>query len=184
MAFLRFRTYSPGDTRYLFPLYPVLFLSIALLADHVLAWSGRLRAVGVGLLAAALLAHGIHQFQSRNAFASESMAQHPVEQIQEIIQQFRSAGVELVYSTNYWHSNQYTYFSRLDPVFMVPGEVTLRHPRGVELAKTVERAGLLSGIDEQALPEIEINGARWRVSPLGQVGSRRLSVIQRLASSP
>lgn len=178
LAFCRIHTYTTGPTRYLLPLLPALLVGLGLLADELL----RHRRRALAALGALLLAfHLGDAMAGRRAAIAELRPAETEAREREIVRRFREADVPLVVSDDYWHSNQYSVLSRLEPPFVSAEAVALRPPEGVRRLASSPGAGLLLGREEKiGAPVAFRDGGSWKIrAALGQVGDRFLYVADR-----
>jgi hypothetical protein len=174
-ALIRMRTYSAGDVRYLMPIYPVLIFGLAWLFDFAsrqvqpqIRWGLR------SVLAAGLISHGWLQLENHQTLVSRALGTQVLENAYRVIQEFRQHGIDFVISNDYWHSNQYMYFSEGHPVFMAPPIQHLTHPEAVRLAGVVHEAGYLASATDSVPAELNSLSRNWRVERLATIGDRSL----------
>ncbi|MGE4232978.1 MAG: hypothetical protein AB7F43_06590 [Bacteriovoracia bacterium] len=193
-AYLRVKTYvaDVAPARYLFPLFPVLIISIGLFVERSLKKRGWLMFTCVFLLAG----HAYHHVHTRIRQVRSIQASHRIENMIKISDRFRRANVSVVISDDYyWNSLIYSILTQEKPAFWN----TVREwgpPETIHLAKNERKVGLL--LDErtniisskiQPIFEadgsrefkpgaaiIEVYGHRWRVQEIGHIGDKKLFI--------
>jgi len=170
VAYLRIFMTGPAETRYLFPLFPVLLIAIAVFWD----WVRRYKTWPLGL-ALVLLSVG-YQVHQRYYLRQDVIETNRVEKIWKVIEEFRKADVPVVLTDTYNDGNPFTLAAGQKPYFACWYSVW-GPPQAVELAKTAPRVGILSKNDMEHKEQVlELYDRKLRLVPYAKVEEYRLFI--------
>lgn len=173
LAYCLIGSYTFAPARYLLPIFPALCIGMGLAWD--LFYSKKWLFYGVALTC--LSVHATHQWSARKQMILQAQVNNPTSHLFEIINRFRDAQVKIVLSDDYWHSNQYSFASRLNPIFTAPHAPGLHHPEGTRLANMEKRVGILTHQnDTESIKNLHLGGITWHLEKIGIVKDRALFV--------
>lgn len=171
IAFCRVKPFSPGASRYLFPLFPVFILSIGSLIHFVL---NKRNVVYYFILLLFLCGHIQHHLHLRSELISKFQKTNYDENIKKINELFEAHQIQLVYSKDYLNTNTLTFASSkkityvnkdgLYPLFVEERIKTNSAPVGILVLSTSKDP--ISSTNETII----LFGEELKLKSIGQVG--------------
>lgn len=166
-AFLRVRFYEgyEGPVRYLFPLLPGLWFAAMSFLDK---WSGSdwSRFVSIGFF----LLLGVGHIQGQWAYASQESIIREAEAVTEIPKIFKKNALQIVVTSSYLLTNQFTAAARNQPVFIGPN-TWIEASDGASRLVREQRVGyLMEGEVVNAPTHISVRGVFLKLRQIGKVG--------------
>lgn len=177
LAYCRIRTYTNANPRYLLPILPVLWVGVAALWERARARGWAAAAVG-----ALLLAHAAHQGVARASIPADPEVAGRMQRSFAWIEAARRAGLDLVFSDEYWwHSTNLAFLARREPWFVPTAASTLLPPN---LASLVDKSRTPGALLEARKPseraaKIEIHGSKYVLEFVETLGDRDLYRLRR-----
>lgn len=153
-------TYLLAPSRYLVPIYLLIFAGYGLLFDSVKTKLARFVVVVLVLI------HMGHHLGARERFVKDLKQSGKVEQMWDVVNTFKQESVPVVISFNFWDTNHFTLMSERSQYYVSP-ERHYGPLQGFERVKTAGRVGMIF-----VRPPETANyfGREWVLEPLKTVG--------------
>ncbi len=173
IAYLNVFISGPGGARYMFPMVPVIVITMAVF------WENVYKTKYLSILAFILLAlHLTYQIQHKIFWAKGFEKSGRTAEIYSVAEKFEKTGVKAVLSDSYWlGGQQYTLVSRLKVIY-VPKDHPWNPNGSYELSQTENHVGiLLTGtIEPDEDNVVKLLGRKFKIKKFAQVGKLELYI--------
>lgn len=178
VAYLKIYMSGPAETRYLYPMFPAVFIGIAWLWDEF-----RSKRMAISVVSILIVGTVINQINQKIHLSRKLTAENKIVVMNQVVADFRQANIHAVISDSYWNANAYTFLSQGKPTFTSTG-AEWGPPEARQRAIASQRIGvLLSG---SAVPDsrgiVTLLGKMFRLTPLKNVGSLKLFIGDEIQS--